>query len=134
MSIEEQLELLMQGTEYGDPSLEQSMRLELRQLLLEDRPLKVLAKDHEENLTKLNSIVDGKYLVKDGWVGKRATTKDYLPITGKIKNFYINVGHGSKGTANAPFCSQYIADLIDNMPVNMDSELTGCLSPERFIS
>lgn len=100
----------------------------------EDRPLKVLAKDHEENLTKLNSIVDGKYLVKDGWVGKRATTKDYLPITGKIKNFYINVGHGSKGTANAPFCSQYIADLIDNMPVNMDSELTGCLSPERFIS
>ena len=31
----------MQGTEYGDPSLEQSMRLELRQLLLEDRPLKV---------------------------------------------------------------------------------------------
>jgi tyrosyl-tRNA synthetase len=41
MSIEEQLELLMQGTEYGDPSLEQSMRLELRQLLLEDRPLKV---------------------------------------------------------------------------------------------
>ena len=41
MSIEEQLELQMQGTEYGDPSLEQSMRLELRQLLLEDRPLKV---------------------------------------------------------------------------------------------
>ena len=41
MWIEEQLELLMQGTEYGDPSLEQSMRLELRQLLLEDRPLKV---------------------------------------------------------------------------------------------
>ena len=31
----------MQDTEYGDPSLEQSMRLELRQLLLEDRPLKV---------------------------------------------------------------------------------------------
>ncbi|HCU80912.1 MAG: tyrosine--tRNA ligase [Chloroflexi bacterium] len=41
MSINEQLELLMQGTEYGDLSLEHSMRSELRQLLLEDRPLKV---------------------------------------------------------------------------------------------
>tara|TARA_B100000959_G_C14988009_1_gene626486 strand:+ start:1990 stop:3207 length:1218 start_codon:yes stop_codon:yes gene_type:complete len=41
MSINEQLELLMQGTEYGDHSLEQSMRSELRQLLLEERPLRV---------------------------------------------------------------------------------------------
>ncbi len=99
----------------------------------EDRPFKVLEQDHVENLTKLNSIVEGKYLVKDGWVGKRAITKDYLPITGKIKNFYINAGHGSKGTANAPFCSQYIADLIDKLPINMDLEVTSCLSPERFI-
>ena len=41
MSINEQLELLMQGTEYGDHSLEQSMRSELRQLLEEERPLRV---------------------------------------------------------------------------------------------
>ena len=31
----------MQGTEYGDHSLEQSMRSELRQLLEEERPLRV---------------------------------------------------------------------------------------------
>ena len=41
MSINEQLEILMQGTEYGDHSLEQSMRSELRQLLEEERPLRV---------------------------------------------------------------------------------------------
>ncbi len=45
MSIEQQVELLMQGTEYGDETLKQSMRDELRERLLvaerENRPLRV---------------------------------------------------------------------------------------------
>ncbi len=45
MSIDEQVALLMQGTEYGDPALKQSMAAELRQRLLEaqaeSRPLRV---------------------------------------------------------------------------------------------
>jgi len=41
MDIDEQLALLMQGTEYGDENLERSMRSELRSLLLEERPLRV---------------------------------------------------------------------------------------------
>lgn len=45
MSIEEQVNLLMQGTEYGDAELEETMRRELRQRLLdaqqEGRPLRV---------------------------------------------------------------------------------------------
>ena len=41
MLIDEHLELLMQGTEYGDSNLEKSMRSEMRKLLLEERPLRV---------------------------------------------------------------------------------------------
>src|SRR5918912_1006010 len=45
MNIEEQVELLMQGTEYGDEELKRAMTNELRQRLLaaqkEDRPLRV---------------------------------------------------------------------------------------------
>jgi tyrosyl-tRNA synthetase len=45
MNIEEQVELLMQGTEYGDEELKNAMKNELRQRLLdaqkEDRPLRV---------------------------------------------------------------------------------------------
>ncbi|MDP6793230.1 MAG: tyrosine--tRNA ligase [Anaerolineales bacterium] len=41
MDIDQQLALLMQGTEYGDENLERSMRTELRALLLEERPLRV---------------------------------------------------------------------------------------------
>ena len=45
MNIEEQVELLMQGTEYGDEELKKAMTNELRQRLLdaqkEGRPLRV---------------------------------------------------------------------------------------------
>jgi tyrosyl-tRNA synthetase len=35
MSIDEQVEFLMQGTEYGDETLKQAMKSELRQRLIE---------------------------------------------------------------------------------------------------
>ncbi|MFN3742416.1 MAG: tyrosine--tRNA ligase [Anaerolineales bacterium] len=41
MNIDEQVEWLMQGTEYGDEELAQAMRRELRERLLEERPLRV---------------------------------------------------------------------------------------------
>ena len=45
MNIEEQVELLMQGTEYGDEELKKAMTNELRQRLIdaqkEGRPLRV---------------------------------------------------------------------------------------------
>lgn len=41
MTVDEQVELLMQGTEYGDEELAQTMRHELRERLLEERPLRV---------------------------------------------------------------------------------------------
>jgi tyrosyl-tRNA synthetase len=41
MNIDEQVELLMQGTEYGDVEIQRVMAAELRQRLLEARPLRV---------------------------------------------------------------------------------------------
>ena len=50
MNIEEQVELLMQGTEYGDEELKKAMTHELRQRLLEaqneSRPL-ILRSPHD---------------------------------------------------------------------------------------
>ena len=89
-------------------------------------------KDHRENITKLNRIIEGNYLIKDGWVGIRATTPDRLPLSGSKENLFVNIGHGSRGTSSAPFCSQYIADLIDNLPLHIESEIITALSPTRF--
>src|SRR5690606_34040625 len=41
MNIEDQVELLMQGTEYGDEDLKKAMSAELRARLAEGRPLRV---------------------------------------------------------------------------------------------
>ncbi|MEA3346437.1 MAG: tyrosine--tRNA ligase [Chloroflexota bacterium] len=41
MNIDEQVALLMQGTEYGNEEIRQAMAKELRKRLLEDRPLRV---------------------------------------------------------------------------------------------
>jgi tyrosyl-tRNA synthetase len=40
-SIDDQVALLMQGTEYGDEAIRRTMEAELRQRLLEDRPLRL---------------------------------------------------------------------------------------------
>ncbi|MCS6800286.1 MAG: tyrosine--tRNA ligase, partial [Myxococcota bacterium] len=41
MTLDEQVALLMQGTEYGDETLKQNMARELRERLAEGRPLRV---------------------------------------------------------------------------------------------
>jgi len=41
MNIEDQVELLMQGTDYGDEDLKKAMSAELRARLAEGRPLRV---------------------------------------------------------------------------------------------
>src|SRR5512139_1657483 len=41
MTLEEQLALLMQGTEYGDETIKATMARELRERLAEGRPLRV---------------------------------------------------------------------------------------------
>jgi tyrosyl-tRNA synthetase len=41
MNVDEQVALLMQGTEYGDEEMKQTMAAELRERLLEGRPLRI---------------------------------------------------------------------------------------------
>lgn len=93
----------------------------------------ILAEEHEEILEKMTEIHEGKMDIIGGRVGFRTVTKDRAPIAGHLNDFYLNVGHGSRGSTSAPLCSQYIADLIDNKPVPIDSEVEKMLSPERFI-
>ena len=67
-------------------------------------------------------------------VGLRATTIDHLPIAGKSDNFYLNIGHGSRGSTSAPLCGEYIADLITGSPLPLDIETMNAISIKRFNS
>ena len=93
----------------------------------------ILEKEHHETLKKINKIYEGNLEIIDGKVGFRAVTRDRVPLAGKFKDFYVNIGHGSRGATSAPICSEYIADLIENKPLPIGSEIEKILNPERFI-
>lgn len=91
--------------------------------------------DTIENLKILESLFPNsqpEYKLKTEKVGFRATTPDHLPIAGKNNDFYFNIGHGSRGSTSAPFCSEYIADLINGSPHPMDNEMVKAISWDRF--
>ena len=90
--------------------------------------------EHDENLEKINIIYDKNIELKGGRVGFRTVTKDRLPLAGVINDIHVNVGHGSKGSTSAPLCSEYIADLIDETVLPIDSVVAKALKPNRFLS
>ena len=65
------------------------------------------------------------------WAGLRPMTPDCLPIIGesRIKNLYLNTGHGSTGWTWSCGSARAISDIINgNFP---DINISG-LDPERF--
>ena len=88
--------------------------------------------EHNENLKKINIIYDQNIELKGGRVGFRTVTKDRLPLAGVVNGIYVNVGHGSKGSTSAPLCSEYIADLIDETTLPINSFVAKALKPDRF--
>jgi tRNA 5-methylaminomethyl-2-thiouridine biosynthesis bifunctional protein len=106
-------------------------------------------------------FTDNATLNLSGRVGFRCVTPDYLPIVGGIpiesdiqqqyqllkhnakqtlpcashyhKHLFINVGHGSRGLAYTPLCSEILASLIHGDPPPIPQALLQKLSPTRFI-
>lgn len=100
------------------------------------------------------------YASLDGRVSFRCVTPDYLPIVGAVPiissvetryqaltkngrqvvdcagayypNLYINIGHGSRGLAYTPLCSEMLASLIHGDPPPMPQYLIQKLNPARF--
>ena len=93
---------------------------------------KATLEDDLKNIQKLKKITDQKVKVLDSDYGYRSTTPDHLPLVGKLKDIFINISHGSRGTTSAPISAQFICDLIDGSPPIFGKELIKSLSPERF--
>ena len=95
-----------------------------------------------------------------GRVSVRATTSDRMPIVGPVPDFaafetlysalgqrerkhpnthmpyvdglYVSVGHGSHGLSNAPLCGEYLASIIANEMLPLQSKVLECIHPGRF--
>jgi tRNA 5-methylaminomethyl-2-thiouridine biosynthesis bifunctional protein len=91
-----------------------------------------------------------------GRVAWRSQTLDYMPLAGQLldetqilanqprynalsanlpwlNGLYVNAGHGSKGMITAPVCSEMIANMVCNQPLNLHAKLASKLSPSRFL-
>ncbi|MFT5419905.1 MAG: tRNA 5-methylaminomethyl-2-thiouridine biosynthesis bifunctional protein [Candidatus Endobugula sp.] len=107
----------------------------------------------EDNIEEISGL--------SGRVGFRCVTPDYLPIVGGVPvtedikqqyqalqkdastaihqagsyhpNLYINIGHGSRGLAYTPLCSEMLASLIHGDPPPIPQALCQKLNPARFI-
>ncbi len=86
------------------------------------------------NLRKLQVVTDRKEWKHLGsFRGRRTVTSDKLPIVGQISpNTWVNLAHGSAGTASTPFCaeilaSQYLGELAPFWKECFDS-----IHPNRF--
>ncbi|NOT16311.1 MAG: FAD-dependent 5-carboxymethylaminomethyl-2-thiouridine(34) oxidoreductase MnmC [Methylotenera sp.] len=94
--------------------------------------------------------------ITGGRVSFRCSSQDYFPLVGQlldntqltlqpprpnakketlpwINGLYINVAHGSRGFTSAPFCAEFLAQMICNEPISMNAALAGLLNPNRFI-
>lgn len=98
--------------------------------------------------------------IEGGRVSVRATTSDRMPIVGPVPDFaqfethysalgqrerkhpdrqmpyvnglYVSVGHGSHGLSNAPLCGEYLASIIANELLPVQSKVIECVHPGRF--
>lgn len=108
-----------------------------------------------------NSLDNLNYQQLSGRVGFRCVTPDYLPIVGGAPivdatltqfhalthdaktqiastgcyypNLYLNLGHGSRGLAYSPLCSEILANLIAGSPPPIPQALLQRLNPSRFL-
>ena len=85
-----------------------------------------------ENIEKLKFITDQKVEVVGSDFGYRATTRDHLPLVGKTKGIFVNIGHGSRGLSSAPISAQLISDLISGSHPVFGKDMIKSLYPERF--
>ena len=92
----------------------------------------ITLEENQENLEKLRLITNKKVIVKGAKFGYRATTPDRLPLVGKTKQMYVNIGHGSRGSSSAPISAQFICDLMSGSPPVFGKKISRALNPERF--
>lgn len=134
---------------------------------LNDTAVSINPQDHEDNLQQLNQALslseNTRELIeaKEGRVGFRCTTPDYLPLAGPVPNIhsfkedyshliknahtpidtegdyhqglYLNIGHGSRGLAYTPLTAELLACTLTGEPLPLSQTMADALNPARFI-
>ncbi|NLQ16579.1 bifunctional tRNA (5-methylaminomethyl-2-thiouridine)(34)-methyltransferase MnmD/FAD-dependent 5-carboxymethylaminomethyl-2-thiouridine(34) oxidoreductase MnmC [Marinomonas sp. M1K-6] len=133
---------------------------------LKDQDTAVREEGHKRNLTILEDLLGLKgntFKTEDcqGRVAFRCAVTDYTPIVGPIQStevyqqaystlsknakwrsdniaelnqqLYVNIGHGSRGLISTPLSGRYIASLIAGTPSPLEQNVSHTLHPSRFI-
>jgi tRNA 5-methylaminomethyl-2-thiouridine biosynthesis bifunctional protein len=97
--------------------------------------------DHRENLARAESMMPGLTTGIDparltGWTGFRATVPDRLPVYGAtaIDGIYTATGLGSRGLLWAPLGAELLACMLEHEPSPLSRDMSGAISPQRFLS
>ncbi|SFX30321.1 bifunctional tRNA (5-methylaminomethyl-2-thiouridine)(34)-methyltransferase MnmD/FAD-dependent 5-carboxymethylaminomethyl-2-thiouridine(34) oxidoreductase MnmC [Marinospirillum alkaliphilum] len=105
--------------------------------------------------------IDADHLPLQGRVGFRCTSPDYLPLTGPApqhqqwqevyrdwhkqglsatpdspplhQGLWLHLGHGSRGLASIPLCSELLVSQMLGEPAPLEQALTEAVHPGRFI-
>ena len=130
----------------------------LKEMTSELRP-----QDHNENRQLLQPYLQDDILpeAENGRVAFRCASPDYLPLAGPVPdveqfyksyrdlnrdakqviaakgtyqpNFYLSIGHGSRGLVYAPIAAELIASQITGILPPVKQPLINALNPARFI-
>lgn len=107
----------------------------------DDADASVRESDHRENLVRAESMLPGFTSGIDaatltGWTGFRATVPDRLPVYGAtaIDGIYTATGLGSRGLLWAPLGAELLACMLEREPLPISRDMSGAISPQRFLS
>lgn len=101
----------------------------------------IRAADHRENLARAAKMLPGfaegvQATALTGLAGFRTTVPDRLPIFGQtlIPGVWVATGLGSRGLLWAPIGAELIAANLEGEPSPLPRDLSGAMSPRRFLS
>jgi len=101
----------------------------------------IRAADHRENLARADKMLPGfaddvHAMTLTGLAGFRTTVPDRMPIFGPtlVPGVWVATGLGSRGLLWAPIGAELIASRLEGEPSPLPLDLSGALSPRRFLS
>ena len=79
--------------------------------------------------------IASQYIKDFAWLRnytKAARAAIHKPVS-YYPGLYVNAAHGSRGCCSIPLCAELIANMINQVPLNLSRNLLPYLSAERFI-
>ncbi|MDR3055111.1 MAG: bifunctional tRNA (5-methylaminomethyl-2-thiouridine)(34)-methyltransferase MnmD/FAD-dependent 5-carboxymethylaminomethyl-2-thiouridine(34) oxidoreductase MnmC [Zoogloeaceae bacterium] len=146
------LDTLICGQGYATPLVD-GIRVVGASYLLDDLDTNERAREHAENLHKLNVLLPGfaEHIKPEslrGRVGFRPMSPDRLPIVGAVPDLnarktrrrppthpglWCAQGFGSRGIVWSALMADFIASLMGGEPLPLEYDLANAIAPDRFL-